>query len=84
MRTFEKWDELTNKNCIVVLNHTLFDKQQYECEVLQVVNDEHRIGVVIKGRQLFVYKQNIKRFSVYENSCIVSDGMLTITIVNKM
>ena len=84
MRTFEKWDEFKNKRCVVFLEHILFDKQQYDCEALQVVNDEEKIGVVIKGHELFVDKQDIKRFSVYENSCIVSNGMMTITIVNKM
>ena len=84
MRTFEKWGQLANKNCVVFLEHALFDKQQYDCEALQVINDGERIGVVIKGRELYVYKHNVKRFSVYENSCIVSDGMMTISIVNKM
>jgi hypothetical protein len=84
MGTFEKWGQLANKNCTVFIEHVLFDKQQYDCEALQVIDDDERIGVVIKRQELFVYKQNIKRFSVYENSCKVSDGMLTITIVNKM
>lgn len=84
MRTFEKWGQLANKNCTVIIEHVLFDKQQYECEALQIVNDDERIGVVIKGRELYVYKQDVKSFSVYENSCKVSNGMMTITIVNKM
>ena len=84
MRTFEKWDELANKSCMVVIEHALFDKQQYECEALQVINDEERIGVVIKGRDLFSYKHDVNNFIVHDNVYMVEDDMKTITIVNKM
>ena len=81
---FELWDQLQNKNCMVVINHALFEEQQYDCDDMQIINDEHRIGVIIKGRELFVYKQEIVDFWVYDNAYTVRDEMLTITIVNKM
>ena len=84
MRTFEKWGQLANKNCMVIIEHVLFDKQQYECEALQVVNDEERVGVVIKGKELYLYKQDVVGFEVVENTYIVKDKMTTITIVNKL
>ena len=84
MRTIEKWGQLANKNCIVVIDHALFDKQQYECETLQVVNDDERVGVVIKGRELFINKQDVEDFWVYDNAYMVKDKMMKITIVNKM
>lgn len=84
MRTFEKWDQLQNMNCRVIINHELFDEQQYDCDMLQIINDEHKIGVVIKGRKIFMYKQRVVDFGVYENAYTVRDKMLTITVVNKM
>ena len=84
MGTFEKWGQLANKNCMVIIEHVLFDKQQYECEELQVINDEERIGVVVKGRELFINKQDIEGFWAYDNVCTVKDEMMKITIVNKM
>lgn len=84
MRTFEKWDQLENKNCRVIINHELFGEQIHDCEVLTIINDEYRIGVVVKGRELFVYKQDIVDSWVYDNAYTVRDTMLTITIVNKM
>ena len=84
MRTFEKWGQLANKNCMVIIEHVLFDKQQYECEALQVVNDDERIGVIIKGIELFVNKQDVEDFWVYDNAYMVKDKMMKITIVNKM
>lgn len=84
MRTFEQWDQLENKNCKVIINHILFGKQQYDCDMLQIINDEHRIGVVIKGRELFAYKQKVLDFWTDDNAYIVRDDMVFITIVNKM
>ena len=81
---FELWDKLQNENCRVIINHALFGEQQYDCNMLQIINDEYRIGVVIKGRELFVHKQDVVDFWVYENAYTVCDKMLTITIVNKM
>ena len=83
MRTFEKWDQLENMNCRVIINHILFDEQQYDCDMLQIINDEHRIGVVIKGRELFVYKQDAIDFWTYDNAYTVRDRECTIAIVNK-
>ena len=84
MRTFEKWGELTNKNCMVVIRHMLFDKQQFECDRLQVINDENRIGVVIKGREIFMHKSDVKDFWVHDNAYTVEGKMMKITVVNKM
>ena len=84
MRTFEKWNNLANKSCRIIINHVLFDEQQYDCDALQVINDENRIGVVIKGKELFVYKQEVKNFIVNGNVYMIEDDMMTIIIVNKM
>ena len=83
MRSFEQWDQLENMNCRVIINHILFDNQQYNCDMLQIINDEHRIGVVIKERELFVYKQSMTEFEIYDNAYTVSDGMLTISVICK-
>ena len=84
MRTFEKWGQLANKNCVVVIRHMLFDKQQFECDKLQIINDVNRIGVVIKGREIFVDKSDVKDFLVHDNAYTVEGSMMKITIVNKM
>ena len=84
MRTFEKWDQLEKMSCRVIINHALFGEQQYDCDTLQIINDEHRIGVAIKGRELYANKQDVMDFWVYDNVYTVRDKMLTITIVNKM
>ena len=84
MGTFDKWNEFANKNCLVIIHHKIFDAHQYDCDALQVINDEDRIGVVIKGKELFMYKQDVAYSWEHANTYTVQDDMMTITIVNKM
>ena len=84
MRTFEKWDQLENMNCRVIINHVLFGEQQYDCDNVQIVNDEHKIGIIIKGRELFIHKQEVVDFWIYNNAYTIRDKMLMMTIVNKL
>ena len=84
MRTFGKWDQLENMNCRVIISHELFGKQVYDCDMLQIINDEHRIGVKIKGRELFVNKQDVIEHWMYDTACTVRDKVMMISIVKKM
>jgi hypothetical protein len=82
---FELWDQLENKNCKIVINHVLFDEQTYNCDGVHIINDEDRIGVVIKDRELFMYKQDVVDFLLCDNSYTIRDEMTVLcVIVNKM
>lgn len=67
----------------MTLEHCLFDKQRFYCSQLQTVNDDVRIGVTLKGREIFMYKHDVKISENSGNTYILSDGKLTI-IVNRM
>ena len=67
-----------------MLEHCLFDKQVFYCEELYVIDDDERIGVRIKGNDIFIYKKELKLFKAIDNMYMLSDGRLTITIINKM
>lgn len=85
MRNYDKWDELQGLKGKVVIRHSLFGEQRYECDELQVVNDDKRIGVVVKGAVLFVYKQKLVEFCASGNVYTVGDDLQEIEIVvNKM
>ena len=78
-----KFEQLNGMAARVLLNHCLFDGQVFDCEVVQVINDENRIGVVLKGQEKFIYKQDITIANMHNNIFTLSDGKLTI-IVNRM
>lgn len=82
MRKFVK---LNGEKAKILLEHCLFDKQVHYCEELHIINDDERIGVRIKGSEIFVYKQDIKVLKAIDNIFVISDGRLTIIItVNEL
>ena len=86
MKFSEKWDELKNLEGIVILEHCLFDKQMHNCDSLQIINDD-RIGLILKGQEIYMLKQHVTNFYIDADMCLysVTDGKLTINVlVNKM
>ena len=85
MRKYDEWDQLQGLRGKVTLKHLLFGEQQYGCDELQVVNDDEKIGIVVKGTELFVYKQKVVELCTSGNMFVVGDDLLGIeVIVNKM
>lgn len=78
-----KFEQLNGKEAKIVIEHCLFDNQRFYCRQLQTINDDERVGLVLKGGQIFMYKRNVKVAEVQGNVYKVSDGRLTI-IVNKL
>jgi hypothetical protein len=85
MGRYDEWNGLQKLQGTVVLNHLLFGEQTYICDELTIVNDHERIGIVVKGKELFVYKQKVVEFCIKGNTYTVGDDMLKINvIVNKL
>lgn len=85
MRTYDEWKQLQGLRGKVALKHLLFGEQQYGCDELQVINNDEKIGIVVKGTELFVYKQKVVDFCADGNTYKVGDDLLEIkVIVNKM
>ena len=84
MNFFEKWDKLENLKAKVILKHSLFGRQMHNCDSAHIINDD-RIGLVLKGQEIFVDKARIVRAEEDDGMYTVSDGVLQITlIVNKV
>lgn len=75
-----KFTQLNGVGAKVVLEHCLFDRQAFNCDELQTINDDKRIGLVLKDREIYMDKQNVKVAEVQDNRYVISDGRLTITI----
>ena len=80
MRKFQRLNGVEAK---VILEHCLFDRQAFNCDKLQTINDDERIGLILKGGQIFMYKRNVKVAEVQGDTYTISDGRFTI-IVNKL
>ncbi|MEE1085008.1 MAG: hypothetical protein UH850_14875 [Paludibacteraceae bacterium] len=85
MRKYDEWNQLQGLRGKVTLKHLLFGEQQYGCDGFQVINNDEKIGIVVKGAELFVYKQKVVEFCISGNVYVVGDDMLEIAvIVNKL
>ena len=78
-----KFTQLNGAMASVLLEHCLFDRQVFSCDELQTINDDERIGLILKDRNICMYKQNVKVAEIHGNMYTVSDGRLTIN-VNKL
>lgn len=84
MKFFEQWDKLQNLKAKVLLKHSLFGRQMHNCDSLHIIND-NRLGLVLKGQEIFVSKQDIIHTEVQDGMYTVSDRNLSITLfVNKL
>ena len=78
-----KFTHLNGESGKVLLEHCLFDRQVFYCDTLQTIHDDEKIGLVLKGNDIFVYKSQLKIAKTYDNMYVLSDGRLTITIIVK-
>ena len=78
-----KFEQLNGVEAKVKLEHSLFNNQRFYCRQLQTINDDERIGVLLKDHEIFMDKQDVKVVEAQENTYKISDGRLTI-IVKKM
>lgn len=76
----KNFTQLNGVEAKVVLEHSLFDGQRFYCRQLQTINDDKRIGVVIKGHEIFIDKQDVKVAEVQDGLYTISDGRLKILV----
>ena len=77
-----KFIQLNGVEAKVIIEHCLFDNQKFDYCQLQIIDDK-RIGVLLKEHEIFMDKRDIKVAEVNDNTYILSDGRLTITIICK-
>ena len=76
-----KFVQLNGVEAKVVLKHSLFDGQRFYCRQLQTINDDRRIGVLLRNHEIFIDKQDLKVAEVHETEYVLSDGKLQITLI---
>ena len=79
-----KFTQLNGVMAKVILEHCLFDGQTFHCDVLKTINDDEKVGLVLKDRNIFLYKRNVKVYEHTGTTYIISDGRLKIKIVAKV
>ena len=78
-----KFEQLNGVEAKVIIEHCLFDSQQFICPSLKVLCNNDTIGLLLRGHKIFMYKQDVKVAEVQGDTYKISDGRLTIN-VNKL
>ena len=79
---FKKIDYCSGK---VILEHILFDQQIHYCDEIHIINDNHRIGLILKNQEIFIDKRQVISALIQANTFYISDGKLSIKIImNKL
>lgn len=78
-----KFEQLNGKRGKVILEHYLFDRQVFYCDKLQTINDNEKVGLMLKNQQIFMSKPNVQAVEAQNYIYKMSDGRLTITIILK-
>ena len=81
----ENFKSINNKYGKIMLEHSLFGKQMWRCQRLEVIEDENRVGLRIQGHEVYMMKKDIISYKQYDDIIMMSDKSLTITIImNKL
>ena len=85
MNFSENFNLIENCKAKILLEHGLFGRQAHYCERLHIINDDTRIGLVLKHQEIFVHKNDLKLAKMHNNMVVLADQNLQITIiVNNM
>lgn len=77
----EKFKKIEHCKGKIILEHKLFDRQVHRCEDLHIINDDEKIGLIIKNQHIYIDKQSVKFVRNRGNTYTMSDDMLSIKII---
>ena len=81
MNFSEQFNAIENLKAKILLEHCLFDKQVNYCNNLKIINDDKRIGLILRDQEIFIYKRNLKHATVCNNLFVMADDRLRISII---
>lgn len=75
-----KFTQLNGRTAIIILEHKLFDKQKFEAQEVNVFEDEDKLGLIIKGQAVFIYKNQLRSIELRDHIVEFADDKLKISI----
>jgi hypothetical protein len=75
-----KFTQLNGKIATIVLEHKLFGKQKFEAQEVNVLEDDNRLGLILHGQGVYVYKQRLQSMEIRDHFVEFSDDKLKILI----
>ena len=75
-----KFIQLNGRTATIILKHNLFDKQKFEAQKVNVFEDEDKLGLILKGQAVYIYKNQIRSMELRDNFVEFADDKLKIFI----
>ena len=82
MKFSEKWDKLENLKSKIILKHALFGQQVYVCDEMKTINTKDKLGLILKGQEIYVDKHDIQHTEFDESGIYVVEDRLLKIVVN--
>lgn len=75
-----KFTQLNGRIATIILEHKLFDKQKFEAQGVNVFEDKDKLGLMIKGQAVFIYKERLQSMELHDHLVEFEDDKLKILI----
>ncbi len=75
-----KFIQLNGKIATIILEHKLFGKQKFESQEVNVFEDGDRLGLILRGQAIYVYKQRLRSMELRDDIVEFADDKLKILI----
>jgi hypothetical protein len=75
-----KFTQLNGRTATIILEHKFFGKQKFEAQEVNVFEDDDRLGLMLKGQGVYVYKQRLCLMELHDHLVEFADDKLKISI----
>lgn len=79
-KLIRKFTQLNGRTATIILEHKLFDKQRFEAQEVNVLEDDDRLGLILHGQGVYVYKQRLQSMEIRDHFVEFADDKLKILI----
>lgn len=80
MEFIRKFTQLNGRTSTIILEHILFGQQKFEAQEVNVLEDDDRLGLILHGQGVYVYKQRLQSMEIRDNFVEFADDKLKILI----
>lgn len=74
---------INNQSGIIHIYHKLFGGKRYKCEKIHTICDEHNIGIMINGNDLYIPIEEVIGFEHTNNEFVIKSDRQQIKIILK-
>ena len=78
-----KFTQLNGEVATITLDHCWFGKQRFETQELKFICDSRRLGLVLRGQDVFILKEQLCEVELKDDAAMFADDKLKILIQLK-